>query len=334
MATVLKMLLAERHLKSHPDFLVEYDRCAAQLDPPIPPGHGPAKAQYYQWLSGRMIRLPRDYHCRVLERMFPDWTVEELFRQSNPAPGTTRSHRVGLPSSNGRLEEFLGAEMVTNGATLVYPAFELTGQSVDVLRAAGVPRGHILGERDTAFTDRYRIDIPVVVPENEIRGLLYVFSLLRRYTAMRTDVQSDREAVAHRDLPYIGFGLSGNDCTREYVESAESPLFTTHEGDARNGTCPERVRLADGRWYDAGDTRSMGIIARVRPSPESHPDRYRIYCAGLGPRGTAGAGWYLANYWGLLQRRVGDREFVAVVGVPEYSDRTTGLEHLLIRPND
>src|SRR5438874_2516936 len=102
MATVLKMLLAERHLKSHSEFLAAYDRCAAQLDPPIPPGYGPSKTQFYQWLSGGIVGLPRDYHCRVLIRLFPGWTVERLFQMADAEP----AHQFALPATDVGLEAF------------------------------------------------------------------------------------------------------------------------------------------------------------------------------------------------------------------------------------
>jgi hypothetical protein len=88
------MLLAQQHLKSHSDFLAAYDRFAAQLDPPIPPGYGPAKTQFYQWLSGGMVGLPRDYHCRVLARMFPGWTIESLFQMADAAPVAGRANEL------------------------------------------------------------------------------------------------------------------------------------------------------------------------------------------------------------------------------------------------
>jgi hypothetical protein len=325
------MLLAERHLKSHPYFLAAYDSCAAQLDPPIPPGHGPAKAQYYQWLSGRMIGLPRDYHRRVLEKMFPGWTVEGLFQMADSTPTETRSHEVGPAGTDVQLEAFLGAEMTTNGTTLVYPTFELTGPYMDALQAAEIPRQHIFGKEAGALPAHRRIDVPVALPENDVRGLLYVFSLLQRHTSIPTDVQSDRDIVAHCDCPYISFGLTSNDCTRMYLESAERPLFTIRDSAADNG---RYLELTDGNRYGSSDDRDIGIIARVRPSPDLHPGRYWIYCAGLGPRGTTGPSWYLANYWSVLQRRASDREFVAVIGVRKYSDKTASLEHLLIESTD
>ncbi|MGK8523387.1 hypothetical protein ACRS6B_18350 [Nocardia asteroides] len=326
------MLLAERHLKSHPDFLAAYDRCAAQLDPPIPPGHGPAKAQYYQWLSGRMVGLPRDYHCRVLERMFPGWTVEGLFQMANSTPAGTRSPGPGPSGTDVRLEAFLGLESTTRGTTLVYPSFELSRSSVDALRAAGISRRHVFGKQEGAFPDR-AVDIPSVVAENEFRGLLYVFSLLQRYTSIRVEVRSDRYMAAHHDRPFVSFGLSGNDCTPLYPRTVEHPLFTIRDSGG-DDSAAVRLELRNGSRYDSGDDRNIGVIARVRPSPDQHPDRYWIYCGGLGPRGTAGAGWYLANSWLSLQHRVGDGEFVAVIGVDEYSDGTTSLEHLLIAASE
>ncbi|WP_327115917.1 hypothetical protein OHB12_03005 [Nocardia sp. NBC_01730] len=331
MATVLKMLLAERHLKSHPDFLAAYDKCAALLDPPIPCGHGPAKAQYYQWLSGRMIGLPRDYHCRVLEKMFPGWTVEGLFQMADSVPVTTaRPHGADLSVAEVQLRAFLGAEMTTRGATLVYPTFELTGPSLNALGEAGIPRQRIFGKKESAFTDRHHADFPVVVAENDVRGLLYVSSLLQRRTSIPITLQSDRDIVARCDRPFISFGLSSNDCTHLYLETVERPLFTIRNSPAEDGSYSECVQLTDGNRYVSSENRNIGIIARVRPSPDLHPDRYWIYCTGLGPRGTAGAGWYLANYWCPLHQRVDDREFVAVIGVHKYSDQTAGLEHLLI----
>ncbi|MGW4369484.1 hypothetical protein ACWEKT_27950 [Nocardia takedensis] len=115
MPTLLKTLLAQRELGSHPAFLAAYDRCAAQLDPPLPPGHGPAKAQYYQWLSGRMVGLPRDHHRRVLTRMFPGWTVEKLFESADSAPPPARA------PVDAEFAAFLGAEAIVRGLTVVYP---------------------------------------------------------------------------------------------------------------------------------------------------------------------------------------------------------------------
>ncbi|HEV7973194.1 hypothetical protein [Amycolatopsis sp.] len=75
---VLKALLRQRHLQSYSSFIREYNRVAGRVDKAFK-GHGPSKAQYYRWLSGELVGLPYSDHCLILEAMFPDWKVEQLF---------------------------------------------------------------------------------------------------------------------------------------------------------------------------------------------------------------------------------------------------------------
>jgi hypothetical protein len=76
---VLKVLLQHRHLQTHRAFCREYDRVAAKADPTLR-GGWPSKAQFYRWLSGELVGLPYPDHCRILEKMFPDWKVDQLFQ--------------------------------------------------------------------------------------------------------------------------------------------------------------------------------------------------------------------------------------------------------------
>ncbi|MGK8520947.1 DUF5919 domain-containing protein [Nocardia asteroides] len=78
MGTVLKALLQQRHLQTVSAFNREYDRIAAETEPELV-GAGPKKAQFYRWLSGNLASLPFPHHRRVLEIMFPGWSVDELF---------------------------------------------------------------------------------------------------------------------------------------------------------------------------------------------------------------------------------------------------------------
>ncbi|WP_155981773.1 hypothetical protein [Nocardia sp. BMG111209] len=328
MATVLRMLLAERHLTNHSDFLAAYDRCAAQLDPPVPPGYGPAKTQFYQWFSGRMVGLPRDYHCRVLVRMFPGWTVERLFQTADAATITARVRASGVPAPDIELGEFLGAEVITSGITLVYPTVELPLESAHTFRAAESSHRWGFSRKSRAFAADRHSDVLTALPEPETRGLFDVFTAFQRCTGIPIDIRSDRYVAAHSDRPYLSFGLLGNDCAQRYVEDADRPLFAVNVG-AEGSSRSAEVELADGSRYTANGDHDIGVIARVRPSPDLHPDRYWMFCAGLGPRGTAGTSRYLAGSWAPLQQRVGDREFVAVVGVGTGSDDTVHLEYLL-----
>jgi hypothetical protein len=78
-SVVLKVLLQHRHLQTHRAFCREYDRVAGKVDPTLQ-GGWPSKAQFYRWLSGELVGLPYPDHCRVLESMFPGWTVNQLFQ--------------------------------------------------------------------------------------------------------------------------------------------------------------------------------------------------------------------------------------------------------------
>ncbi|MEV6215549.1 hypothetical protein [Nocardia sp. NPDC051833] len=327
--TVLKLLLTERHLSSHSEFCAAYDRVGAQLDPPLPPGNGPSKAQYYNWLAGSLKGLPLNHHRRVLAKMFPGWSMEALFGTGD-LPQSSLTPTVPRDSPQDRsLAALLGAEMARTGVTLVVPTFELSDESVDALARAGILPQHIFSKQTSAFSGQRRIDVPVALAESDVRGMLYVMGMLQRHTDIAVDIQSDKEVVAACDRPFISFGLTSNDCTHMYLETCESPLFTIR--DSRDSRRPfrEDIILADGHQFTSDDSRNVGLIARVRPAPHVHPDRFWFFCAGLGPRGTTGAGWYLANYWTTLPNAASDEEFVAVVSVRTYSDQTASLEYVL-----
>ncbi|TDP96221.1 XRE family transcriptional regulator [Labedaea rhizosphaerae] len=103
--TLFKMLLKERHLQEHRAFCREYDRVAAKMNP-RPDAQPPSKAQFYRWLAGDMRRLPYPDHCRILERMFPDWTVNQLFEPYSdglayvPEPAPAAEPMTPTPAAN------------------------------------------------------------------------------------------------------------------------------------------------------------------------------------------------------------------------------------------
>jgi hypothetical protein len=75
----LKVLLQQRHMQTHSAFCREYDKVAAEVDRALK-GGWPSRAQFYRWLSGDLLGLPYADHCRVLEKMFPEWKVDQLFQ--------------------------------------------------------------------------------------------------------------------------------------------------------------------------------------------------------------------------------------------------------------
>src|SRR5690606_405031 len=79
---LLKVLLKQRRWHAYGTFQREYDKAAKTIDPALV-RTWPSRAQLHRWLSGAIKGLPYPDPCRVLEAMFPGWTVHDLFA---PAP--------------------------------------------------------------------------------------------------------------------------------------------------------------------------------------------------------------------------------------------------------
>jgi hypothetical protein len=75
---LLQILLRQRQWHRYGLFRAAYDEAARRVDRELV-GTAPSRAQLHRWTSGELKRLPYTDHCRVLERMFPGWTAEQLF---------------------------------------------------------------------------------------------------------------------------------------------------------------------------------------------------------------------------------------------------------------
>lgn len=83
----LKVLIKQRHM-SYDAFCREWNRVAKSVDGALVDSY-PGHAQYYRWLRGQLTHgRPYPDACRVLEAMFPGWSIERLF-----SPITADSYR-------------------------------------------------------------------------------------------------------------------------------------------------------------------------------------------------------------------------------------------------
>jgi hypothetical protein len=116
---MLKVLLQYRHLQTHRAFCREYDKVAAAIDPALR-GGWPSKAQFYRWLSGGLVGLPYADHCRILEGMFPDWKVDQLFHTHDegiefiPEPPTPQTQKTPRPAPPTELPDQLKEARISN----------------------------------------------------------------------------------------------------------------------------------------------------------------------------------------------------------------------------
>src|SRR6185437_5839858 len=77
-AIALKVLIRQRHM-TYEAFCREWDRVASSIDGVLK-GHYPGRAQYYRWLRGELAhKRPFPDACRILEAMFPGWSIDRLF---------------------------------------------------------------------------------------------------------------------------------------------------------------------------------------------------------------------------------------------------------------
>ena len=102
----LKVLLREKHWQTYRTFCTQYDRAARTVDPELV-GGWPSRAQLHRWLSGEVKGLPYPDHCRVLEKMFPGWTAEQLFERFPPETSDRPAQAPAQPGST-RVGELLG----------------------------------------------------------------------------------------------------------------------------------------------------------------------------------------------------------------------------------
>jgi hypothetical protein len=135
--TLLKVLLTRQHWQKFETFCAEYERTAAEVGRELR-GTAPSKAQYYRWLSGQLKGgVPYPDACRVLERMFPDWTAAELFGDCPAEVGDPAGVEVSPSTPAGQLADVAAVYTSRAEFSAKLPTAALLDGARDV-RAAGL----------------------------------------------------------------------------------------------------------------------------------------------------------------------------------------------------
>ncbi|MEV5750892.1 DUF5919 domain-containing protein [Actinoallomurus sp. NPDC052308] len=95
---LLNVLVQQRQLVRYGMFRAAYENAAKKVDRELI-GTAPSRAQLHRWISGGLKRLPHTDHCRVLQRMFPGWTADQLFA---PCPDDLLSAEPTPPATAGQ----------------------------------------------------------------------------------------------------------------------------------------------------------------------------------------------------------------------------------------
>jgi hypothetical protein len=203
---VLKVLLQQRHLQTHRAFCREYDRVAAKADPTLR-GGWPSKAQFYRWLSGELVGVPYPDHCRILEKMFPDWKVDQLFQlydggidfipepptKQEQAPRSTPVSQVKLNSPPGP-----SGHLVTSGGELTAALVDVVRNAQEYLVAVGSRSSEIsyLQEIEQAIQDKPRL-VHYRILLGPPRSQVLKDHLLRLLTLRPAQVYGSAEQTVH-----------------------------------------------------------------------------------------------------------------------------------------
>lgn len=237
------------------------------------------------------------------------------------------------------IKKFFGKSISSNEMYLTYPSFVISKDVMEYIATSDIFNPQLIFSKQNAiFMSTNRIDIPNAVAENDLQALVYVAAFLGEVTGSTPPVCEDCDLVETPNRSFISFGLSSNECTHMYLDHASLPSFTLIDknNDFHRGTEFVRISGPDGDKIDfiSTETINYGVILKYLPSPSDHPERCWFLCAGLGPKGTTGAAWFLANKWKKIYDEVSDKEFLAIVRVPHYSDLATKLELLAISPHE
>jgi hypothetical protein len=134
-ANALRALIRQRHM-SYEAFCREWDRVAKSTDAALK-GHYPGRAQYYRWLRGELTnKRPYSDACRMLEAMFPGWSVEALFSPyTEEIPGLAdhqNSAEIAAPGVKNSPPSHEGWRVPPSGLTEIPPhATDLSGHPSD-----------------------------------------------------------------------------------------------------------------------------------------------------------------------------------------------------------
>ncbi len=212
---------------------------------------------------------------------------------------------------------FFGKEIVQDEAIFVYPDFEPHEEVTRTLDDSGVRmRYQRPASRTRPFVD-FWIDAPFTAASNDLEAILHVAGIFGGLSPSRDAVITDRRMVKSCGRSFISFGLGSNACTYLYLDHAANESLFALRREPAGLPAEMYVVTLDDREFHSDEHKQYGVIVRYAPDRENHPGRRWFLVAGLGPAGTVGAAWYLAQNWRSLAKMTARaNDFAAFVSVP------------------
>jgi hypothetical protein len=224
---------------------------------------------------------------------------------------------------------FFGRELVREVATFVYPDFEPHEEVTQLLESNGVRMRYQRPSSKIRPLVDFWIDAPFTAALNDIEAILYVAGIFGGLSTSPDSLIIDRRMIKTSDRSFISFGLGSNACTYLYFDHSGANALFCLEREPAGLPAKMFIRAVNGQEYHSDSHRQYGLIARYSPDRQNYPHRRWFFVAGLGPAGTIGAAWYLAQNWRYLAKNVpADEDFAALVTVPVMAPRSAQLRDM------
>lgn len=203
--TLLKALLKVRHWQKLGTFAHQWDKVAKTIDSRLV-GSCPAHAQFYRWLSGNIRSMPHPDACRILEAMFPGWTVQQLFRPVRTSRSMLQPASTAKPDNNenvatlaqGSRDPGAGSEDAWTKtwdvrSKIANPGVRPDGDQLASSEAVGTPEREI-GEKLVLLAQHLRMS------SGEFEGLAHLAGrIVELDTAITIDISGNGHAAVEYD---------------------------------------------------------------------------------------------------------------------------------------
>lgn len=227
---------------------------------------------------------------------------------------------------NRTATKFFGPELARGNVTFVYPDFEPHREVKRTLSAASTRMRYQRPTSQIRALGDFWIDVPSSASSNDIEAILFMAGIFGGLAARPDSLMTDRRLIDSCDRSFISVGFTSSACTYLYLEHAGPDKLFELVPEPPGSKRRMHVRTGDGRAFKSDDRNQYGLILRYAPDRHNHPGRRWFIIGGLGPQGTIGAAWYLAEHWRHLSRLTSpDQDFVAFVSVPVMAPRSAYL---------
>jgi hypothetical protein len=245
----LKDALRARHWQAYKSFCREYDRAAKAVDADLV-GTWPSRAQLHRWMAGEVKGLPYPDHCRVLEKMLPDWTVKQLFEPCGP--GCPQQVAESPTSYANRIAQTVGARLANPGSSRIEwgsprmrEASFSTGRArteESALDIESLPLPEIISRRLLALGQVHRIPPEEVAQLSTLAGNIIDLSI-----TIDLDIEADGAcSVAYR---YHSLNLTGHPISRMprdlWFQHSRGPLDLVALREGPTKVAIQRLHTAD-----------------------------------------------------------------------------------------